>query len=65
MAEMGLSLFYLEKQMYQIDPSDIIGEKFGKLVVKEYDGYAYPKLDSKRKYHFYICKCECGKEKKN
>lgn len=38
---------------------DIIGSKFGRLYVLEY-GHAVRGKNS-NKYHFYICRCSCGK----
>ena len=38
----------------KIEPEDIIGKRYGKLVVEEYNGYRNHK-------HYYKCKCDCGK----
>lgn len=37
------------------DPRDIVGKRFGKLVVIDLDHY-----DSKRHVNFYKCQCDCG-----
>jgi len=44
--------------MSKIDPNDIVGKKFGKLIVEKYDGFYI--RSGNRKKHFYICKCKCG-----
>lgn len=41
-----------------IDPSDIIGKRFGKLVVKAYKGLEV--RGKKTKSHIYLCDCDCG-----
>lgn len=41
-----------------IDPSDIIGKRFGKLVVNEYVG---KEMRGKTPTHVYDCSCDCGK----
>ena len=41
-----------------IKPEDLIGKRFGKLVVLQYVG-----TNDKGKYHYYKCKCDCGVEK--
>lgn len=40
----------------RIDVDDIIGKKFDRLTVLQYDYH-----DKKGKDHYYICKCSCGK----
>ena len=40
-----------------IKPEDLIGKRFGKLVVLQYVG-----TNDKGKYHYYKCKCDCGVE---
>lgn len=41
-----------------VKPEELIGKKFGKLVVLEYAG-----AKNNGKYHYYKCKCDCGAEK--
>lgn len=38
--------------------NDIVGQQFGKLIVLNYSG-----ISGKYKQKYYLCKCECGKEK--
>ena len=46
--------------MYRhINPMDIDGRTFGRLTVKEYDGF-YDMTGAGRKKHWYLCVCECG-----
>lgn len=40
-----------------IDPTDILGNRYGKLVVKEYAGIEYK---CRNRNHLYICECDCG-----
>ena len=44
--------------MNRIDPADIIGKQFDKLVVISYDGYSRKKNGTI--VHSYTCKCDCG-----
>jgi hypothetical protein len=39
--------------------NNIIGKRFGKLVVLKYDHYEY---NRRNRRHMYLCKCDCGNE---
>ena len=43
------------------DLEDIIGQKFGRLTVLEYEGLREPKVKGRRKSS-YLCRCDCGKD---
>lgn len=53
---------HIQKIKKDIDPTDIVGKRFGKLVVKKYLGR---KIVGKKKRieHMYLCKCDCGNVK--
>lgn len=44
-----------------MDPLEIVGRKFGTLIVEGYAGY-YDKSGKGRKRHWYRCRCGCGNE---
>lgn len=44
----------------RINPCDILGNRYGKLVVSEYLG-KYARAGTKHEKHYYLCKCDCGK----
>lgn len=44
----------------KIDPEDIVGRKFGKVIISKYLGYFPRNKGSSRKEHFYECTCACG-----
>lgn len=44
-----------------MNATDIVGKRFGKLLVVAFDGY-YEKNGKGRKYHWYRCRCDCGNE---
>lgn len=48
--------------MKKLDVKDIVGKRFGKLIVVKYLYHIYDKSGYKKRV--YLCKCDCGKEKK-
>lgn len=51
------------KGMVTVNTSDIIGKSFGKLQVIAYENWRYDDSSAGcRVRHFYLCKCDCGKE---
>lgn len=48
-----------------IDENDIVGERYGNVVVLRYDGYEYKVYNSvkrsRQKVHWYKVQCDCGK----
>jgi len=53
----GLEVWFVMPRAV-INPDDIVGERFGKLVVESYVGRV---LRGKTLTHCYLCKCDCGK----
>jgi len=44
----------------RINPDDIVGNRYGKMVIEKYLGYRERSELNKRKDHFYLCRCDCG-----
>lgn len=44
----------------KIDPKDIVGNRYGKVIIEKYLGYGLRRPDSKFREHLYLCQCSCG-----
>lgn len=53
----------IAKKLTQEYLDSFINKKFGKLTVIKYDGF-YTSNSNKCKKHYFICKCDCGKQHK-
>ena len=48
---------------YEVDPSDIVGQKFGMLTVTSFDRVEERSGRTRPRRYFYNCKCDCGNDK--
>lgn len=46
----------------RINPEDIVGNRYGKAIIEKYLGYSWKNGSKKKKDHFYLCCCDCGKK---
>lgn len=63
MEEVKQTKHYSNYGVLRVNPNDIIGKRFGRLVVTNYIGYYREEVDSKyptRTRHLYQVRCDCG-----
>lgn len=44
----------------KIEPQNIVGKQYGKVVIEKYLGFDYRKPGIKYREHLYLCRCSCG-----